>query len=107
MGTDAIKSTSRILDDFWVFRGLAEPGRGIGCHRCPGRRGGRLNKLHADIKFLSPHDAAAMAGLIIIEDKVEGPWDWVVNLDFSPGLREVANDALNGDTSKSNNCGAF
>ena len=83
---------------------MVELRKGIGYCRCPGRRGGRLNKLHADIKFLSPHDAAAMAGLIIIEDKVKVPWDWVVNLDFSPGLREVANDALNGNTSKPNNC---
>jgi hypothetical protein len=57
-----------------------------------------LSKLHAYVKFLSPHYAATMAGLIIIEDKIKGLWDWIMNLDFSTRLRKVANDALNGDT---------
>jgi hypothetical protein len=48
-----------------------------------------------------------MARLIIIEDKVKGLWDWVANLDFGPRSRKVANDALNGDTSKPNDLSAF
>ena len=48
-----------------------------------------------------------MAGLIIIEDKIKGPRNWVMNLNFSAGLRKVASDALNGDTSKPNDLSAF
>jgi len=66
-----------------------------------------LNELHADIKFLSPHYSAAMARLIIIEDKVKGLWDRAANLDFSPRWRKVADDTLNGDASKPNNLSAF
>lgn len=59
------------------------------------------------MKLLSPHYAASMARLIIIEDKIKVIWNWVVNLDFSSRLRKVANDTLNGNASKPNNLSAL
>jgi hypothetical protein len=66
-----------------------------------------LNKLHAYMNFFSPHYATAMARFIVIEDKVKGFWDGIVNLDFSPRPRKVANDALNRDTSNQDDLSAF
>jgi hypothetical protein len=66
-----------------------------------------LRKLHAYLKFLSPHHATRMAVLVTIENKLKGLWHWIVDLDFSSSLRKVANEALNGSTSEPDNLSAL
>ena len=48
-----------------------------------------------------------MKRTVTIEDKVEGPRDWAVNLYLGPGFRKIANDTLYGTAGGPRNLGAF
>jgi hypothetical protein len=48
-----------------------------------------------------------MARLVTIEDKVDGPLNWAVNLYLGPGFRKITNDALNRIARGPKNLGAF
>jgi predicted transcriptional regulator of viral defense system len=53
------------------------------------------------MNFCSPHYTAITARLVAIEDKLKAFWDCLANLYFSPGLRKVADDALDKNASSS------